>query len=59
MIKRFILICFSPQDHTIGSNKTIFKQKLNGTYKPYTQGLEDDIFIYDKNGVLIEGKVCI
>ena len=35
------------QDNFIGANQSIFDLKFNGTYRPYEQGISDDIFIKD------------
>ena len=34
-------------DNFIGANETLFQLEFNGTYKPYTDGLNDGIFIMD------------
>ena len=41
-----IEVCFF-QDHCIGSDLEIVDRELNGTYLPYSQGIEMDIFIRD------------
>ncbi len=45
------------QDHGIGTNTTIFDLKLNGSYPPYEDGIDEDIFIYDHTGKILEGIV--
>ena len=42
-----VLRCVFFQDHCIGSDLEIIDRELNGTYLPYSQGIEMDIFIRD------------
>lgn len=52
---RYIVI----QDHCIGSNTTLFDEKLRGYYKPYAEGIAQDIFIKKAYGSdeILEGEV--
>ena len=43
----FFLMGVLFQDHCIGSDLEIIDRDLNGTYLPYSQGIEMDIFIRD------------
>ena len=49
----------SVQDNFIGANETIFNLKLTGSYPPYTEGVEDGIFIMDPRDdtKILEGEV--
>ena len=48
------------QDHCIGSNETLFEEKLEGVYPPYYEGVADNVFIRDPRNPAkyLEGEVC-
>ena len=47
------------QDHCIGSNETLFQEKLGGDYPPYYEGIAQDVFIRDPrdSNKYLEGEV--
>ena len=50
--------CCCLKDNFIGANDTVFDMKMNGSYPPYTEGIDDDIFIKDpRSGEVLLGEV--